>query len=638
MKIWNLSARTLGVVGASFAAVLLSPMLNQRASAFGGFWSSQSGPVKQAAQRVIFVDNPDATITALVQLRYQGSAQKFAWVIPVPGRPTVGVSSSVVFDRLDAATAPQYWLEVSVSGTALSGMCMRQTYPQTPPVEDAGLASASSPDAATPPITIIDQGSVGPYDYVTLAADKSLADPAKVATDWLTTNGYELTALDSKVLSPYLSQGFNLLAFRLTNGADRGSIRPVSLTYESTLPRIPIIPTAVATQADLGVQVWVLGPSQAVPENYKSLVLNDALIDWLRGQKFAAGTPPAGGGGPTVPYFGRPSNYDAVVSAAANEAGGQGFVTELAEPASQFRDAIWSAVDAGNFMALSSQEYADGVDAVLAASSYYADWDGFRESLQGATMLPDGVTIDAFSSHPELYRGLAHVDVSKLFELLHTNVVDPVADAGALFFNGPYLTRLYTTMSADEMTVDPSFNYNLDLTQVSNVHVARQTVQCAPMLSQADAPWRIDLPQGGVIAGAGDGAWPVTLGSMPTNLKVVTLSESGPGTVNSDNSAQIASALFGAATLIVDTTTPRPPQTGSAIGGTQRVTPPVPLASIRGASTPAPADSCQVSRVGAGSRSAFAFMLPFIAALLTRRRLFVRACSPAQARRARGSR
>ena len=38
--------------------------------------------------------------------------------------------------------------------------------------------------------------------------------------------------------------------------------------------------------------------------------------------------------------------------------------------------------------------------------------------------------------------------------------------------------------------------------------------------NQRDAPWRIALPQGGVIVGEGSG-WPVAAGSMPANLKIV---------------------------------------------------------------------------------------------------------------------
>jgi hypothetical protein len=195
--------------------------------------------------------------------------------------------------------------------------------------------------------------------------------------------------------------------------------------------------------------------------------------------------------------------------------------------------------------------------------------------------LPAGVTLDAFRSHPEQFRGAAQVDTEKLFALLRDKVITPVSSTAALFFRGPYLTRLYSTMSAGEMTVDPVFNYNFELAQISHVHVARQIFQCSAAQTQASTPWRIELPQGGVVVGSGHGAWPVAPGSLPSNLKIVQLSTSGPGTVTVDNSVQIANALFGAATPVIDMIVPRPPQTGSAIGGTQRVVPPGPLASTR---------------------------------------------------------
>jgi hypothetical protein len=99
------------------AMLLLSPAMSHRARAFGGLWSSQSASIKQSSERVIFVDNPDSTITAIVEIKYTGPAAKFAWVIPVRGTPSVGFSSSTVFDRLDAATAPEYWLEQTFTCT-----------------------------------------------------------------------------------------------------------------------------------------------------------------------------------------------------------------------------------------------------------------------------------------------------------------------------------------------------------------------------------------------------------------------------------------------------------------------------------------------------------------------------------------
>ena len=51
-------------------------------------------------------------------------------------------------------------------------------------------------------------------------------------------------------------------------------------------------------------------------------------------------------------------------------------------------------------------------------------------------------------------------------------------NANALFGASPYLTRLYTTLSADEMTEDPQFDLNPDLDDVSNVYVADSLVSC----------------------------------------------------------------------------------------------------------------------------------------------------------------
>jgi hypothetical protein len=614
MKNLKLSPPGLGSLGACVAALLLSALLSQRAHAFGGFWSAPSAAVKQAGEAIVFVDNPDSTVTAIIQIQYAGPAQKFAWVIPVPGMPTVGVSSNTLFARLDAATAPEYWVEV-----AHEDSCAQPDAPQL--TADGGTdAAPSGPGSTSAPIQVIDQGSVGPYDYVDIAVDPSLDDPAQAASDWFTQNGYDLTGIESSVLRPYLSDGLNLLAFRLSKDKAAGAIRPVVLTYQGERPTIPIRPTAVAAQDDMGIQVWVIGPSQAVPQNYKSLVLDDALIDWWSVRSYVAGTPPAGGAGPFGPDIRKPRNYDALVSAAANEAGGQGFVTELAGPASQYRDKIWSALDAQEFTTISSQSYDDGLDAILAASSRFGGWDGWNDAVRGASTLPAGVALEAFARDPEPYRGMATVDAAQFFQLLNEHVVKPVADTAALFSNAPYLTRLYTTMSADEMTRDPVFDYNADLAQVSSVHIAKQFIQCGATGEASD--WRIELPQGGVIVGTGSDDWPLAEGSLPANLKIVMLSSSGSGSVSEDNSAAIGSALFDAAGMLGSAAAvPQVPHNGVMIGGSQLVSAYAPDAGAP--STPRTAargSSCSVARVGSAASSALGWPLAASMFALRRRR------------------
>jgi hypothetical protein len=454
-----------------------------------------------------------------------------------------------------------------------------------------------------------------------VAADPTLDEPAAVVTEWLTSNGYAPTDREAEALGVYLADGLDLLAVKLTSDADAGAIRPIVLTYESERPVIPIRPAAVAAQDDMAIKVWVVGPSQAVPSNYGSLVINDALIDWLSGQTYPAGTLPSGGAGPFGLTVQRPSNYDAIVSAAADEAGGRGFTTELAAPASQFRDKLWSTVDAETFATVMTQTYEDGLDAILAAAGHYGGWDGFLDAVQDATTLPAGVTLDEFARDPEQHRGAAEVDTARFLQRLDEHVVKPVADTAALLNEAPYLTRLFSTISAGEMTVDPAFDYNFDLAQVSNVHIARQRIECSPALAREDAPWRIELPQGGVIAGEGSG-WPVPQDSMPANLKVVMLDASGSGTVVADNSAEIRTKLLelggevgGGAALY------RPPQIGLSIGGSQTVNPPPdPVDAGAGPAESAGDDGCSVAHAEARRTPVLALLLPAAGAMLALRR------------------
>jgi MYXO-CTERM domain-containing protein len=111
----------------------------------------------------------------------------------------------------------------------------------------------------------------------------------------------------------------------------------------------------------------------------------------------------------------------------------------------------------------------------------------------------------------------------------------------------PEITRLYTTLSADEMTLDPLFAFNPDQPDVSNVHTAERTIECNPGVYQSEAPWRIALPQGGTVWGtaadANAGTWPAELSTQPPNRVIARTSASGQGKVIEDNSEAIASQL-----------------------------------------------------------------------------------------------
>jgi hypothetical protein len=274
----------------------------------------------------------------------------------------------------------------------------------------------------------------------------------------------------------------------------------------------------------MGVLVWVVGSARAVPFNYKALELNDALIDW----------------------FNPMDTYNDVVSAAADEAGGQGFVTELADDSSTLDGVVLADWEMQEWDRIANQEYEAPLQFVVEAAGSYGEWDGFEETLRDALTLPEGVTVTDVLRCPSCYASDERVVLDEgMFRLkLYEDVYRPMIEAQDLLLSRPYVTRLYTTMSADEMTMDPSFTFNADLDDVSNLHVAQQILAC-----DGDGDdYSIVLPSGDTVVGEERGVWPYDLGGdMPATRKIVQLSTRGQGEVVEDNTAMITAALSGAA-------------------------------------------------------------------------------------------
>jgi hypothetical protein len=515
------------LVGTAVWAV--STFLPATAQACGGFFCNAAQPVNQAAEGIIFADNGDGTTTAVIQIQYQGPATSFSWLLPISSVPKsdddIGIASNLALQRLQSATNPNYSLSVRVEGTCRDsggGSGCGATEGR------AFSSGASAPagnfdDHSDKGVVVEATGVVGAFEWTVISLDPTLADPAAAAEIWLKANGYDVPSSAPALLGPYLKQGLFLLALRLTKGADSGSIRPIVLTYAGNQPSIPLKLTAVAANDDMGVLTWVLGKSRAVPANYLSLELNEARINW----------------------FNAASNYNSLVSEAANDAGGQGFVTELAGPTGTFANQIWTPLDDQNWRSMDPSSGSDASTFFSRSLSLFGQWDGFWDAARAAVTLPSGVSFDAFKACPTCYA--IQLSPADYIAQLDKFVIKPVKRVQNLIDAHPQITRLYTTLSADEMTLDPLFTFNPDLPNLSNTHTAERVIACNPGVEESAAPWRIELPQGGVVWGTASEAnvrtWPSELATLPPNRSIARAAESGQGRVIEDNSATIADGL-----------------------------------------------------------------------------------------------
>jgi hypothetical protein len=495
------------------------------AEACGGFFCSQAQPVNQAAERIIFANNGNGTVTAVIQILYEGPAESFSWLLPISSVPQgdeLQVASDLAFTRLQQATNPQFNLTTVVEGT-----CRTENRSESTSDSASGGAfvtpGVSAPEDDSGGVTLEASGVIGEFEYAVISVTPGVADPAAPATEWLTENGYDIPPGGAALVGPYLAEGMYLLALRLTKGSDTGSIRPIQLTYAADAPMIPIKLTAVAANQDMGVMAWVLSATRAVPFNYNGLELNEARINW----------------------FNAASNYGQVVNEAADEAGGQGFVTEFAGPSSQLDQVVWSDGEEASWQSIQNASYRGFDDLFYAAYSNYDGASGFWDATRRSVTLPSGVAFEDFRSCPDCYADRIELTPSEFFAALERLVIEPQRSVQRLIDQAPYATRLYSTLSAAEMTVDPVFVNNPDLPDVNNLHQATRVIECNRQIYESEANWRIDFPQGTTIRGRANdvGQWPGAVDAQPPNLRVLTLAASGEGAVVADNSQVISEML-----------------------------------------------------------------------------------------------
>ena len=446
---------------AAFLCLLLSA---PAARACGGFFCT-TFPMNQAAENILFIQG-EGTVTTHVQLLYSGTASDFAWILPVPSVPELAVSHNQIFTQLQFSTQPFFQLNFEEQEECGFG-----------PIVFRGADATALEESAE--VEVVAREQVGPYDTAVIASE----DPQAIV-DWLVDNDYQLGDLGVPLLTPYVEGGFYFLALKLAAESEVGDLQPIAMTYAAETPGIPIRLTAVATEPDLGVLAWVLAEHRAIPENYLHVRINEALVDWFNGG----------------------FNYPDVVTQAANEAGGQAFVTDYAGPSSIVGEFLFSGFDLEELRGKTHP--ADFLDAALG--------QGFPRDAQMQTLirrhipmpaavLEEGVLEVVFGGDRDAYdeareegwlQDIAEssfynnmraygqwtadldFDPEALAGDLERIVVEPLEEVQEVFDEKPYLTRLYTTLSADEMTVDPMFDYNPDLPGVGNIREAGARWDC----------------------------------------------------------------------------------------------------------------------------------------------------------------
>ncbi|MDQ3338360.1 MAG: DUF2330 domain-containing protein [Myxococcota bacterium] len=352
--------------------------------------------INQSAEQIVFEVEP-GWVTAHVLIRYAGDPSQFAWLVPVPEVPELGVSPSSAFGLLDRATAPITRIQTTDLCPRSEWACFFEGQRQTGCTPGPAAAGADEPghfaDGGTsdggpsepPPVEVIAEQTVGDYQTVTFRASE-----AGAAVQWLRDNGFIVNATTSIYMESYVAENMVFVAAKLVPGAGTRAIKPLKLRYRTAFPSVPLILTAVAAQPHLTVTAFIYGAKPFTPMSHPAVTLDSTRL--------------------AVDPDGR-NNYPMLLARTIDEHGGDAFVIEYSGPSSP------SLVGTGNCCG--------STDVCNIANDNQCQCPGNEIDAKDCTGL--------------------------------TDLADGVALLKSLGMKYPSLTRITTRISPEEMLFDPTY-------------------------------------------------------------------------------------------------------------------------------------------------------------------------------------
>jgi hypothetical protein len=174
-----------------------------------------------AQQETALVELTGRTESITLSVQAQSEATQAAFLMPVPARARFEIADGELFTELDRISRP----DVEVRTVTVYG-------------DGSGAAPGDGRGA-----TVVDHVEVGPYEVAQLAGTDVTA-----VTQWLGDHDFTLPTALGGALSPYLAEGWLVVAVRLspTSGSLSDGLPPMRLAFETDTPVYPMRLSATA--------------------------------------------------------------------------------------------------------------------------------------------------------------------------------------------------------------------------------------------------------------------------------------------------------------------------------------------------------------------------------------------------------
>jgi hypothetical protein len=237
-----------GLIAASLIVVLF--LLSTTAApvlADGCFFpDSMYRDLYESAQKAVILYG-NSTEHLILSVSFEGDAEDFAWVIPLPDKPEIAVTDAELFWELSDFTAT----EIPSPGFG----CSFFGGPTAPGGQEG--------------VDVIEEQVVGPYATAILSATNATA-----LVDWLNANGYIFPEDGEDIVSGYIEKEWYFVATKINAVEEdtgyalaEGAIEPIVLSFASDEIVYPLRITSLSATSP-EVLLYVFADHVMVPEQY----------------------------------------------------------------------------------------------------------------------------------------------------------------------------------------------------------------------------------------------------------------------------------------------------------------------------------------------------------------------------------
>jgi MYXO-CTERM domain-containing protein len=217
-------------------------LVPDRAAAFCGFYvAGADAKLYNNATMVVLMRDGTRTVLSM-QNNYQGPAQDFAMVVPVPvvlHEGDVKVLPTEVFDRVDKLAAPrlvEYWEQDPCYVPPEYEYCEGGA-----PMEEVQYSSGGGGPRKDLGVTVEARFEVGEYDVVILSAKESTG-----LDTWLRQEKYNIPRGAEPLLSPYVASGSKFFVAKINvkkvrfDANGQAMLSPLRFHYDSEQFALPV--------------------------------------------------------------------------------------------------------------------------------------------------------------------------------------------------------------------------------------------------------------------------------------------------------------------------------------------------------------------------------------------------------------